>query len=125
MLLKIAPGGPTPVFRQIQDQIARLVDEGSLCPGAHLPATRVLAGHLGVNRSTVYRAYQELWSRGYLEARPGSYSTVRARQRPRPPGQRTWAPLGWGRAAPRRPRRTTSWISPAWRPTERCVRWTS
>jgi DNA-binding transcriptional MocR family regulator len=98
MLLKIDPGGPTPVFRQIQDQIARLVDEGSLRPGAHLPATRVLAGHLGVSRSTVYRTYQELWSRGYLEARPGSYSTVRARLRPPGPalGQ---APSGFDWAA--------------------------
>ena len=27
----------------------------------------------------LYRAYQELWALGYLESRPGSYSTVRKR----------------------------------------------
>ena len=82
MLLELDRDGTLPVFRQIQDQIARLVDGGSLRPGARLPATRELARRLGVNRATVYRAYQELWSQGYLEARPGSYSTVRARLRP-------------------------------------------
>ena len=39
------------------------------------------AASLGINRSTVYRAYQDLWAQGYLEARPGAYSTVRARLR--------------------------------------------
>jgi DNA-binding transcriptional MocR family regulator len=96
MLLKLEPGGPLPVYRQIQDRIAQLVDEGSLGAGAHLPATRVLAEQLGVNRSTVYRAYQELWSQGYLEARPGSYSTVRARRRAAAPAPgRTEAQFDW------------------------------
>jgi DNA-binding transcriptional MocR family regulator len=57
-----------------------------------------MAARLGVNRSTIYRAYQELWALGYLESRPGSYTTVR-----RPPnagagdGGRTAGVLEWGR----------------------------
>jgi len=67
------------LFRQIVDQVIGLVQQGALKPGFRLPASRHLAEELGVNRSTVVRAYQELWSLGYLETRPGGYSTIRAR----------------------------------------------
>jgi GntR family transcriptional regulator/MocR family aminotransferase len=79
VLLKIDPRAQVPVFRQIMDQIIRLVDSESLRPGDRLPATRDMARRLSVSRATVYRAYQELWSLGYLESRPGAYSTVRRR----------------------------------------------
>ena len=82
-LLDVRKESPIPCFRQICDQVARLVDDGSLPVGSHLPPTRVLARTLGLNRSTVVRAYQELWALGYLESRSGSYSTVRERLRPR------------------------------------------
>jgi DNA-binding transcriptional MocR family regulator len=82
MLLRIRRESRTPVYKQICGQVAKLVEEGSLLPGSRLPATRVLASGLGINRSTVYRAYQELWALGYLESRPGSYSTVRGRLKP-------------------------------------------
>ncbi len=81
VLLNIEEQSRIPVFRQIMDQLIRLMDTGSLRPGARLPSSRRLAECLSVNRSTVYRAYQELWSLGYLESRPGSYSTVRRRPR--------------------------------------------
>ncbi len=72
----------TPLFQQIVDRIAGMIDENVLKPGDHLPASRKLADDLGVNRSTVVRAYQELWSLGYIETQPGGYSTVRSRIRP-------------------------------------------
>lgn len=58
------------------------IDQGTVVAGARLSPTRKLAATLGVDRSTVYRAYQDLWAQGYLESRSGSYSTVRARLRP-------------------------------------------
>jgi len=79
LLIRIDHRSKRPVFGQIMDRIMELVDSGALQPGARLPSTRSLALGLEVNRSTVYRAYQELWSLGYLESRPGSYSTVRKR----------------------------------------------
>jgi DNA-binding transcriptional MocR family regulator len=82
MLIKVDRTNALPLHRQIRDRIAQLIDDGSLRASDKLPPTRVLAQQLGVNRSTVYRAYEELWSQGYLEARRGSYSTVRARLRP-------------------------------------------
>ena len=49
--------------------------------GAALPSSRTLAERLGLNRSTVYRAYEELWALGYVDSRPGSYTRVRRRFR--------------------------------------------
>lgn len=77
LLLTLDPTSSNPLYEQVFRGVMRLVDDGTLPPGAHLPATRKLATVLGVNRTTVFRAYQELWARGYLESRPGAYSTVR------------------------------------------------
>ncbi len=73
---------PAPLWKQIVDHAVRLADEGALPGGERLPPTRVLAAELGVNRSTVCRAYEELAALGHLESRPGSYTTVRGRARP-------------------------------------------
>jgi DNA-binding transcriptional regulator YhcF (GntR family) len=81
VIIKINKQSKRPIFSQIMDQIIELVDSEALKPGARLPSTRSLANKLAVNRSTVYNAYQELWSLGYLESTPGSYSTVRKRAR--------------------------------------------
>lgn len=93
LLLTVDHTSRTPVYEQVFRQIMRLVDEGTLLPGAHLPPTRRLAATLGVNRTTTFRAYQELWARGYLDSRPGSYSTVRR------PGQLRALPPERGEAA--------------------------
>ncbi|MFH1176796.1 MAG: PLP-dependent aminotransferase family protein [Acidobacteriota bacterium] len=82
VLPKLDRDSQEPMYRQLYQQIMRLIDEGSLPAGERLPPTRVLAEKLAVNRTTVCRAYQELWALGYLESRPGGYSTVRARMRP-------------------------------------------
>jgi DNA-binding transcriptional MocR family regulator len=71
----------TPLFRQIFDQIAQNIEKGDLKPGDRLPSTRMMAERLSVHRSTVNRAYEELWGYGYLESRPGSYSTIRRKQK--------------------------------------------
>lgn len=69
----------TPLHKQIFLRFKELIEKGTLKPGDRLPPTRVLAGTLGVNRTTVYLAYEELWSMGYIKSRPGSYSFVRQR----------------------------------------------
>jgi len=81
LVFAVDPAARVPLWKQITDRVAGLVDEGTLSPGDRLPPTRVLARELGVNRSTVCRAYEELWALGYLESRQGSYSTVRGRAR--------------------------------------------
>ena len=79
LLLNVTQNNGTPVYRQIVEQIQELVNNGSIKPGYKLPSSRSLSGKLGINRSTVYKAYQELWALGYVESRPGSYSFIRKR----------------------------------------------
>jgi len=79
LLLKIDRRGKPPIASQIFTQIQTLIQNDSLKTGAALPSTRELAQKLGVNRSTVSEAYQELWTRGHTESRPGSYTRVRKR----------------------------------------------
>ncbi len=49
---------------------------GQLIPGARLPATRQLAGELGVSRGVVVEAYEQLVAEGYLTSRTGSGTRV-------------------------------------------------
>lgn len=66
----------TPLARQIQAQLERLITDGLLGPGVKLPATRALARSLQVNRSTVTLAYEELVARGVLHAHVGQGTFV-------------------------------------------------
>jgi GntR family transcriptional regulator/MocR family aminotransferase len=81
LLLTIDRKSAVPVYRQIIDRVVHLVDGGTLSPGDRLPSSRILARSTGIHRSSVTRAYEELWALGYLESRPGSYSTIRRRAR--------------------------------------------
>ena len=81
VLLKIKRENSKPVFQQIIDQVIELIEKKSLKEGDSLPSTRNLAASLGLDRSTVYRAYLELTALGYLESCPGSYTRVRKRAR--------------------------------------------
>lgn len=66
----------TPVFEQICAAIRRWVISGKLVEGARLPPTRGFATDLGVSRSTVVVAYDQLVAEGYLCAVPGSGYSV-------------------------------------------------
>jgi DNA-binding transcriptional MocR family regulator len=79
VLLNIDQQSGTPLYRQIIQGIVDLIETGSLQTGEKLPSTRQLADKLGLNRTTTYNAFQELISLGYIESRPGSYTTVRDR----------------------------------------------
>ncbi|MEY9992638.1 GntR family transcriptional regulator/MocR family aminotransferase [Streptomyces sp. V4I8] len=52
------------------------VRDGRLASGTQLPATRRLAGELGISRNTVKAAYDQLVAEGYLTARQGSGTRV-------------------------------------------------
>lgn len=79
ILIKIDKTSSIPLFKQITNQIKDLIENNSLKQGDHLPSTRLLASQLGLNRTTVYKAYEELWALGYIESKSGSYSTIRKR----------------------------------------------
>lgn len=62
-------------YQQIARQVINAVDDGVLKPGDRLPAQRELANTMGVDLTTVTRAYKELRLAGLLEAHGagGSY----------------------------------------------------
>lgn len=81
LLISIDKHKKQPLYQQIVEQLIKLVEQGSICVDEILPSSRKMAETLGVNRTTVYRAYQELWAAGYLETTIGGYSKVRTRNK--------------------------------------------
>ena len=63
---------PRRLYRQIADQIARLIASGEFPPGARLPAERELATSLGVSRASVREAIISLEMGGLVEVRVGT-----------------------------------------------------
>jgi len=80
IILNLDRKNKTPLFRQVFEQLKEKIDNEILKPGDLLPPTRTFSDQLGVNRTTIYKAYQELWALGYIESRSGSYSYVRQRR---------------------------------------------
>ncbi len=77
----ITTGSPTPIYRQLSDQIRRVVLRGQLAPGDRLPSVRALAARLVINPNTVARAYGELARDGVIESRQGKgYFVAQKRQ---------------------------------------------
>lgn len=68
-------GQAGPLYRQIADTLAADVAGGRLHPGDRLPTQRDLARQLGIDLTTVTRAYAEAASRGLIasEGRRGSF----------------------------------------------------
>ncbi|MGN7469848.1 MocR-like pyridoxine biosynthesis transcription factor PdxR [Brevibacillus sp. SAFN-007a] len=65
-----------PLYKQIAEQIEQRITSGEFGPGSSLPSERSLAKELGVNRSTIVAAYDELQAAGIVERRQGSGTLV-------------------------------------------------
>jgi DNA-binding transcriptional MocR family regulator len=66
-----------PVYLAIADAIATDIAQGHLVPGTRLPAQRALADVLGIDFTTVTRAYAEAGKRGLVEGRVGHGTYIR------------------------------------------------
>ncbi len=99
MIIHIDKGLALPVYKQIIDRIKGLIDQGAIAPGYRLPSSRRLAQKLGVNRTTVYQAYEELQAQGYLQSRPGSYNIVQKRMREAVYDPQARSSIRWDRAS--------------------------
>ena len=75
--LTLAPSG-APLRHRIADALIDLLRTGHLHPGDTLPATRTLASELGISRTAVLAAYDELTAAGFVHAVGGSATVVSA-----------------------------------------------
>ena len=78
---KLDPKSSEPVYRQIALEIRRAILDGRLETGSRLPATRDLAGQLGVNRNTVVAAYDLLATEGVVHSHTGRGTFLAATER--------------------------------------------
>lgn len=107
--LRLQRDSSTALNRQIEDALRAAILNGRLAAGARLPASRALARDLGVARSTVTQAFEQLAAEGYLHGVSGRGTCVADdlpdRSTPAPPPSR----LKSEASSPSRGR----WLSPS------------
>jgi GntR family transcriptional regulator/MocR family aminotransferase len=74
--MELNRSAPTSLRSQLEDGLREAVRSGRLAAHSRLPATRTLAGDLGVSRRLVVDAYAQLLAEGYLVARGGAGTFV-------------------------------------------------
>lgn len=103
--LRLDRGQRVPLHRQIYERMRSAIEQRMLQPGDRVASARALASELGVARSTVEAAYQQLTGEGYLVAR-GQAGTVVSVHLP-PPVSRAAEP----RTVDRRSRKNASTLA--------------
>ena len=78
------PLSGVPIYRQLLDQVRRMVSSGQLQPGAALPSIRDLALQHAINPMTISKAYSLLEAEGLLERHRGKPMTVAGQSAARP-----------------------------------------
>ena len=76
LLVELDRATRLPLRAQLEDGLRAAVRSGRLPAASRLPASRALAGDLGVSRRMVVDAYSQLLAEGYLVARPGAGTFV-------------------------------------------------
>src|SRR5271157_3915621 len=75
-LIRLDTASEVPLYRQLSSSIAELIGRGGIRAGERLPATRELAGLLGLNRTTISAAYALLEEQGLIHGHVGRGSFV-------------------------------------------------
>jgi GntR family transcriptional regulator len=75
------PQSGIPIYRQLVEQITRLIAGGQLAPGSELPSVREVAHEHAVNPMTISKAYALLEGQGVLERQRGKPMRVAARRK--------------------------------------------
>lgn len=84
-LFTLYPESGIPIYRQLIDQIRRLIAAGQLQAGTELPSVRELAVEHAVNPMTISKAYALLEAEGLLIRNRGKPMTVAASRRSQQP----------------------------------------
>ena len=77
--IRLDRASATPLSKQLAAQFRRAIRSGAFATGARLPSTRTLARQLAVSRNIVIEVFETLCIEGWLEARTGSGTRVKAR----------------------------------------------
>ena len=81
-----------PPYLQIVQQVKQALQVGILQQGDQLPTVKEVVAHVAINPNTVFKAYRELESLGFVEGRTGSGTFVK--QRPAGPSPEVQEALG-------------------------------
>jgi DNA-binding transcriptional MocR family regulator len=76
----VLPDTDRPIYQRLADAIGERIASGELIGGARLPPHREIARALGINVTTVTRAFSTLQQRGLVEARPGRGTLIASRE---------------------------------------------
>ncbi len=74
--VRLSHDSGVPLYRQVYEQLASRIRAGELARGERLPATRELAGLLGLNRATISTAYEMLEADHLISGQVGRGSFV-------------------------------------------------
>lgn len=100
--------GQGPLYRQLYRALRHAIGSGALPTGGRLPSTRALAAELGLSRTTVLLAYDQLVAEGYIEGRRGAGHFVEVPAAPAVGGEEMSRKRG---DAPPRLSRFGAWLS--------------
>lgn len=79
-MFTLNPQSGIPIYRQLMEQIRRMVSSGQLEPGDELPSVRELALTHAVNPMTISKAYNLLEGEGLLNRARGKPMTITTTQ---------------------------------------------
>jgi GntR family transcriptional regulator len=80
--LTIHPASAEPIYRQIVEQLRRMIASGQIATGELLPSVREVAGFHAINPMTVSRAYGIAEAEGLLERQRGKGMVVGVTRKP-------------------------------------------
>lgn len=114
--LSIDKESPLPIHVQLTDVFRRRIIQNRMSPGTLLPAERLLAEKLQINRDTVHRAYETLIGDGFLTRPQGRRSILiseQAREKYRPsfPAVGIMMPTGFASFVKLASRNTMTYLS--------------
>ena len=66
---EVDPTSDLPLWVQLRNRIAYLINDGTLAPGDKLPTVRGLAADVEVNYNTVSKVYMSLEQDGYIQSK--------------------------------------------------------
>lgn len=94
-MIRLNASSDIPLYRQLFRHFTDEIESGRLGEGSRIPATRELAGQLGLNRTTIAAAYDLLETEGWISGEVGRGSFVRQRR-----SESTRKPLVWNEILP-------------------------